>query len=105
MVGQTYSRQQVEYLIRLVKNGDVYSLTQLRQHLGKTQMEIALEIGVSESQLGLWEQGKEQPSGIHHAHWKLKLSNYIDDAISDLLRTENKGVITRFWKLMWSLIE
>jgi DNA-binding transcriptional regulator YiaG len=105
MVKARYSVQQVEYLIRLVKQGDASSLKQLRQELGKTQEEIALEVGVSAPELGLWEQGEQRPSGIQHAHWKIKLSHYVDDVISDLLGIENTGVITRYWKLMWGLID
>ena len=105
MVKQLDSRQQVEHLIRLVKKGDASSLTQLRQELGKTQEEIASRIGVSERQLGQWEEGEQQPSGRHYAHWRLKLSYYVDGTISDLLGTEDTEIITRYWELMWGLID
>ena len=105
MAEQPYSRQQVEQLIRLVKKGDASSLTQLRQKLDKTQKEVATKIDVSEHQLERWEKGEQQPSGIHNAHWKLRLSNYIDDVIAKLLGTEDTEVITQFWELMWGLID
>jgi len=105
VVKQLYSLQQVEYLMQLVKKGDSLSLTQLRQELGKTQMEIATKIGVSEHQLGKWEKGEQQPSGRYFAQWRLKLSYYVDDVISDFLGTEDVEIVTRYWELMWRLID
>ena len=105
MVGQSYSLQQVEHLVRLVKKGDASSLAQARQELGKTQKEIALQVGVSERQLGRWEKGEQQPSRTHYVLWKLRLSDYVDGLISGLLGTNNMDVITRFWELIWELID
>jgi len=105
MVGQPHSMQQVEHLVRLVKRGDASSLTQLRQELGKTQKEIALKVGVSEHQLGRWERGEQQPSGLHCANWKLALSYYVDHVISALLGTEDIEVNIQFWRLIWRLTD
>ena len=95
--------QLVEELVRLVKNGDTSSLTEVRQKLGKTQNEVAVLVGVPESQLEQWENGEIQPSHIHHALWKLRLSDYVDDEICRLLGTENNEVVNKFWELIWSL--
>lgn len=105
MAEQTYTMQQVEQLVRLVKKGDASSLIQLRQKLGKTQKDIALKIGVSEDQLERWEKGEEQPSRKNHAQWKLKLSVYIDEVISDLLGTDDAEINTQFWELIWRLTD
>jgi len=105
VVKQLYSMRQVEYLIQLVKKGDTPSLAQLRQELGKTQMEIAAKIGISEQQLGWWEKGEQQPSGRHYTQWRLKLSYYVDDVISVFLGTKDMEIITRYWELMWGLTD
>lgn len=98
-----HSMQQVENLIRLVKKGDFVSLTKLRHQLGKTAEGIANEVGVSVHQFRSWELGEKQPSNIWHAFWKLRLSDYIDDAISTLLGTDNAEIVTKFWEIMWRL--
>jgi DNA-binding transcriptional regulator YiaG len=105
MVGQLYTRQQVEHLIQLVKKGDPASLAQLRRELGRTQKEVAAKIGISEYQLGRWERGEQQPTGKYYTQWKLRLSDYVDNVIAVLLGTEDGNVITQFWELMWGLID
>jgi len=96
--GHQYSRGQVEFFVRLAKKGDASSLTMLRQKLGKTQKEIASNVGVSERQLRRWEEEEQQPSDIHLDYWKLGLGGYIDPLISELLGTEDMDAITRFWE-------
>ena len=97
--------QQVERLVRLLKKGNAPSLAQIRQELGKTQEEIALRIGISTQQLERWENEQGLPSKTHYAQWKVKLSYYIDEVISGLLGTEDAEINTRFWKVMWRLID
>jgi transcriptional regulator with XRE-family HTH domain len=99
------SMQQVEQLIRLVKNGDATSLTQLRLKLGRSQKDIALMVGVSEYQLRRWERGEEKPSKAQHTRWKVKLGECIDGSISDLLGSRDAEVNTQFWELIWRLTE
>ena len=105
MLEKSNSMQRVEHLIRLVKKGDAVSLAQLRQELGRSQKDIALMIGVSEQHLRRWEKGMEDPSKAQHALWRVKLSDCIDGAISDLLGTCDVEVNTRFWELLWKLTE
>ena len=100
-----YYMQQVEGFIQLVKKGDYASLTELRQQLGKTMEDIADKVGVSVHELSSWELGEKQPSNAYHAFWKLRLSDYIDDAISTLLGTEDAELVTQFWEIMWRLHE
>ncbi len=100
-----YSMEQVEHLVRLLKKGNAPSLAQIRQGLGKTRQEVALKIGVSANQIEQWEKEQEVPSKTHYAQWKVKLSYYIDEAISGLLGTEDKEINTRFWEVMWRLID
>ena len=95
--------QQLEDLIRLVKKGDHASLTELRNHLGKTSKEIADKVGVSEQQLGRWELGEQQPSNKHYILWKIKLSDCIDEKISTLIGTSNPELVTHFWEILWRL--
>ncbi len=94
---------QVESLVLLVKRGSASSLTELRERLGRTEKDIASLIGVPEYQIMKWEKKKEQPSSLELAWWKLKLSDYVDEEISQLLRTRNKEVIAQFWELIWRL--
>ena len=103
MSNNHHSLQRVSDLIRLVKKGDPVFLTELRNQLGKTMEEIADKVGVSEHQLKSWELGEQQPSGILHASWKLRLSDFIDEEISALINTENPKLVTRFWELLWRL--
>jgi transcriptional regulator with XRE-family HTH domain len=97
--------QQVELLVRLLKKGNPASLTQIRQELGKTRQEVASQIGVLAKQIEQWEEEQEIPSKKHYAQWKIKLSNYIDEVIAGLLGTEDKEINTRFWDVMWRLID
>jgi len=103
--GKPNSVQQVELMVRLLKKGDAPSLARLRQELGKPRQEVALKIGVSEQWLEQWEEGRKLPSGKHHTQWKLKLSYYVDEVISDLLGTENAEVNTQFLEVMWGLVD
>ena len=100
---RTFSLREVEELIWLVRQGDAQSLTQLRHRLGRTGKELADLVGVSEEQLEKWEGGDEEPSSLHHAFWKLKLSDYVDEEVSRLLHTDNREVINQFWELIWRL--
>ena len=78
-------------------------MTELREKLGRTEKDVASLIGVPENQIMKWEKKKEQPSSLELAWWKLKLSDYVDEEISQLLRTRNKEVIAQFWELIWRL--
>ncbi len=100
-----YSVKQIEDLIRLLKKGDASSLAQLRQKLGKTQREVALKVGVSQYQLEEWEKEQQQPSRTNYVQWRLNLSYYVDDVISDLLGTGNTEINTHFLEIMWGLID
>ncbi len=104
-LGRQHSMQRVEHLVRLLKNGNAPSLAEIRQELGKTRREVAQKIGVSAHQLEQWEKEQEQPSTTHYAQWKVKLSYYIDEVISGLLGTEDEEINTRFWEVMWRLID
>jgi DNA-binding transcriptional regulator YiaG len=97
------SLELVSDLIQLARRGDTESLTELRNKLRKSRKEIAEKVGVSELKLKYWESGKKQPSTILHAHWKLRLSDYIDEKISSLIHTHNPELIHRFWEIMWML--
>ena len=103
MSNNHHSLERIYDLIRLVKKGDSASLTELRSQLGKTREEIAEKVGVSEQQLKYWESGKQQPSGIVHSSWKLRLSDYIDEEISALINTDNPKLVTHFWEILWRL--
>ena len=103
--GKPNSVQQVERMVRLLKKGDASSLARIRQELGKPRQEVALKIGVSEQRLEQWEEGEKLPSGKHNTQWKLKLSYYVDEVISDLLGTENAEVNTQFLEVMWGLVD
>ena len=98
-------KQQAEYLVRLLKRGDASSLAQLRRSLNKTQQEFAVEVGVPEQTLELWENGIEHPSGIQWAMWKIKLGSYVDEQVYTLLGTEDSEIRTKFWALMWELLD
>ena len=97
------SLERISDLIRLVRKGDSMSLTKVRKQLGKTREEIAKKLGVSEQQLEYWESGEQEPSGIVHSSWKLRLSDYIDEEISLLIGTENPELVTHFWEILWRL--
>lgn len=99
------SMQKVKQLVTLLKRGDVSSLARLRHELGKTRYELSLKAGVAECTLEMWETGQQQPSGKQIARWRLKLSSYIDDIISDLLGTKDKEIGIKFWALMWELVD
>ena len=73
--------------------------------LGTTKMELAQKIDVPEDMLGAWEAGEKQPSGIHFARWKIKLASYIDEKIAAVLKTENNEISSRFWSLIWELVD
>ena len=103
MSNNNHSLQWVQDLIRLVKKGDSASLAELRNQLGKTRTEIADKVGVSEQKLKYWELGEQQPSSRFYSFWKLRLSDYVDKEISDLLRTKDAELVTQFWELMWRL--
>lgn len=104
-VSKLRSMQKVEQLVTLLKGGDVSSLARLRNELGKTRYELSLKVGVAEHTLEMWETGQQQPSGKQIASWRLKLSSYMDDIISDLLGTKDKEIGIKFWALMWELID
>lgn len=95
----------LERYIALLKKGDASSLKQLRCLLGKTQPELAREIGVSEDALEAWEVGEQQPSGTQLARWKIKLASYIDEKIAVILSTQNSEVSSSFWSLLWELVD
>ena len=103
--GEPNSVKQVELMVRLLKKGDAPSLARLRQELGRSQQEVALKLGIPEQQLEQWEKGEKSPSGKRYTQWKLKLSYYVDDVISDLLGTENAEVSTQFLEVMWGLVD
>ena len=104
-MSNNHSVQRLADLIQLVRKGDRVSLTELREQLGKTREEIAKKVGVSEHQLGHWELGVQEPTGVYHIFWKLRLSDHIDNEIAVLLGTENTELITQFWEIMWRLNE
>ena len=103
MSNNNHSLQRISDLVQLVRKGDSVSLTELRNQLGKTTDEVAAKIGVSERQLKSWELGEEQPSGILHSAWKLRLSDYVDEEISMLISTDNPELVTNFWEILWRL--
>lgn len=103
MSNNNHSLQRISDLVRLVRKEDSVSLTELRNQLGKTTDEVAAKIGVSERQLKSWELGEEQPSGILHSAWKLRLSDYVDEEISMLISTDNPELVTNFWEILWRL--
>lgn len=103
MSNNDHSIQRLAELIQLVRKGDHESLAKVREQLGKTREEIAKKVGVSERQLGHWEQGVQEPSSVYHVFWKLRLSDHIDNEIAMLLGTENAELITQFWEIMWRL--
>jgi DNA-binding XRE family transcriptional regulator len=105
MVVEYPPKQQAEYLVRLLKRGDTSSLAQLRHSLNKTRQELALEVGVPEQTLELWENGIEHPSGIQWATWRIKLGSYVDGKIYALLGTEDSEVSAKFWALIWELVD
>jgi len=103
MSNNNHSLQRISDLVRLVRKEDSVSLTELRNQLEKTTDEVAAKIGVSERQLKSWELGEEQPSGILHSAWKLRLSDYVDEEISMLISTDNPELVTNFWEILWRL--
>jgi DNA-binding XRE family transcriptional regulator len=95
--------QQVNNLIRLLRSGDAKSLLQLRNLLAIDSYDLANQIGVSEQALEQWENGDEQPLGLHYALWKIKLSSYIDERISISLGTNDSEITSKYWALVWDL--
>jgi len=104
MSEERHRMQQVDHLIRLLRKGDVKSLTQLRNLLGIKPNDLAPQIGVSGHMLELWENEQEQPLGLHYALWKIKLSSYVDDRISIFLGTNDSAVTSKYWALVWDLV-
>jgi len=92
-------------LIRLLKKGDAPSLTQLRKLLSVKRKDLALEIGIPEKTLELWEGGKEQPPSLHSALWKIKLGSHLDKQISTFLGIEDNEVTSKYWALIWELVD
>jgi DNA-binding XRE family transcriptional regulator len=105
MVKEHQLRQRVEHLVRLLKRGDAPSLKKLRHLIGKTRQELALDIGVTEQTLEMWENGNQKPSSANRAKWRIKLGSYIDKSISALLETEDNEISTKYWALIWELID
>lgn len=95
--------QRVENIMLLVKHGDASSLKKLRTILGKSPNEIASLIGVGAEDLEKWEKGEAQPTSLKHAHWKLKLTDFVDVEIARFLGTDNPEVVIPFWQLIWTL--
>jgi|GEM_PF-6754377 len=95
----------LERYICLLKKGDASTLKQLRILLGKTQPELALNIGVSEHKLELWETESQQPTGLQRAKWKIKLASYVDEKIITTLDMQDNEIIYKFWSLIWSLAD
>lgn len=104
MLEEQTKTKQVNNLIRLLRRGDVRSLTQLRNLLAIKPGDLAHQIGVSAQTLELWEKGEEKPSGLHYALWKIKLSSYVDDNISVLLGTNDSEIANKYWALVWDLV-
>jgi transcriptional regulator with XRE-family HTH domain len=104
MLEDQHRMQQVDNLIKLLRKGDAISLVKLRNQLGRERHDLALEMGVSENKLELWENGEEQPPGLHSALWKIKLSSYIDEKISIFLGTEDNEITHKYWALVWDLV-
>ena len=80
-------------------------MEKLRHLLGKTRRELALDIGVTEQTLEMWENGNQKPSSSNRAKWRIKLGSYIDKRISTLLETEDNEISTKYWALIWELID
>jgi DNA-binding XRE family transcriptional regulator len=105
MVKEQQLKQRVEHSVRLLKRGDASSLKKLRCLLGKTRQELALDIGVTEKTVEMWEDGNQKPSSSNRAKWRIKLGSYIDKRISALLETEDNEISTKYWALIWELID
>ena len=104
MLEEQSKTQQVNNLIRLLRRGDVKSLSQLRNLLAIKPYDLAHQIGVSAQTLELWEKGEEKPLGLHYAIWKIKLSSYLDNKISLLLGTNDSEITSKYWALVWDLV-
>jgi DNA-binding XRE family transcriptional regulator len=92
-------------LVRLLKKGDAPSLTQLRKLLSIKRKDLASDIGIPEETLELWEDGKERPTSLNSALWKIKLGSHLDKKISTLLGTEDNEVTSKYWSLIWELVD
>lgn len=95
----------LERCISLLKKGDAASLRQLRIILDRTRPELAQKIGISEQKLELWETEMQQPTGLQRARWKIKLASYVDEKISAVLNTQDNEISSRFWSLIWELVD
>ncbi len=102
--GNNTSRS-LERYISLLKKGDAASLKQLRILMNRTQLELAQLISISEQKLEQWEAETQQPTGLQRAKWKIKLASYVDEKISAVLNTQNNEISSRFWSLIWELVD
>ena len=93
----------VSGLISLIRNGDGPSLGRLREIIGQPICDIAVALGISESELSQWENGLVTPNSKEMTKWRLLMSHDIDGEVSRLLGTENPDVLHEFWELAWRL--
>jgi transcriptional regulator with XRE-family HTH domain len=99
------SLKDIDILIQLLKQGDYPSLAELRRALGASREELSSQLGMSQSTVRKWEEGKEQPTSHCYVAWKLKLSEFVAEKISTYLNTKDTEVIHYFWEIMWKLNE
>jgi DNA-binding transcriptional regulator YiaG len=97
--------QPVDSLIKLLKNGDALSLTQLRINIGVERSDLASDINVTERTLAAWESGKKQPSASNSRIWKIKLGSRLDVKIASYLGTQSLDLIHKYWALIWELVD
>ena len=95
----------IEFLVGLVRKGNVSSLNRARHELGIPISELSNLIGVSENTLNAWEVETEIPSQKFLIAWRLKLGDFIDKKIAAYLGTSNPELIMQFWEIMWRLYD
>ncbi|MDD5701812.1 MAG: helix-turn-helix transcriptional regulator [Dehalococcoidales bacterium] len=103
MVNSTFTIEDIECVVGLIRRGDQASLAKARQKIGIPVSQIASSVGISENLLNKWENGKAKPENGQLIAWRLKLGDFLDEKIAAYIGTANKDLITQFWEIMWRL--
>jgi len=103
MANSTFTIEDIECVVGLIRRGDQASLAKARQKIGVPVSQVASFVGISENMLNKWENGKAKPEKGQLIAWRLKLGDFLDEKIAAYIGTANKDLITQFWEIMWRL--
>ncbi len=103
MANSTFTIEDIECVVGLIRRGDQASLAKARQKIGIPVSQVANSVGISENMLNKWENGKTKPEKGQLIAWRLKLGDFLDEKIAAYIGTANKDLITQFWEIMWRL--